>query len=259
MNDNTTNNNSELKPNPLPPWKASFLSTCLTHRILQFGTFKLKSHRISPYFFNAGLFHRADLLRCLATAYAHTILEDEVLDFEVLFGPAYKGIPLATATTQTLAELSPERFGQVSYAFNRKEVKDHGEGGNIVGCPLRGKRVVVVDDVITAGTAIREAIEVIRAEGGVLVGIVVALDRMETAPVPLTAPGSEGEDVVVEESRRESAIGRLRAEYGIPIRAVLTLDDIIRGQVGRGGTEEEGLLLRRRLYEYRKQYGVDAP
>ena len=233
-----------------PPWKTSFLETCLRHDILRFGSFTLKSGRVSPYFFNAGLFHRADLLRAVAVAYAETIRSfradarpdgEEGLLFDVLFGPAYKGIPLAVATLQALAEIAPSRYGSVDYAFNRKEAKDHGEGGRIVGCPLRGKRVVVVDDVITAGTALREAVDIIRQEGGVLVGVVVALDRMEK----IGTASSPGEDLVgqdtsragdvghegraTETKKQTSAIGQLRSQLNTPILSVLNLNDIICG------------------------------
>ncbi|KAI9798757.1 MAG: orotate phosphoribosyltransferase [Piccolia ochrophora] len=227
---------------PLPTWKTDFLQTCIEGGVLRFGTFELKSKRISPYFFNAGLFHRADLLRSISTAYAHTILaflSQSPLDFDVLFGPAYKGIPLATATVEKLAGLDQGRFGGLSYSFNRKEAKDHGEGGSIVGSPLKGKRVVIVDDVITAGTAIREAIDIIEREGGTLVGIIVALDRMERMPAPQDdAPPP-----------RQSAIGQVREKYRVPVLSILTVDEIIDGLSGLG-TEEDI----RRLGEYREKY-----
>ena len=194
---------SQADPSPLPAWKGAFLSNCLSSGVLRFGSFKLKSGRQSPYFFNAGLFHRADLLEAIATAYAQTILSFP-LDFDVLFGPAYKGIPLATATTAKLAQLDQTRFGALSYAFNRKEAKDHGEGGSIVGAPLRGKKVVIVDDVITAGTAVREAIEIIAREGGTLVAVVVALDRMEKVT------GPAGEDDVSGAERHWPGHGSVR-------------------------------------------------
>jgi len=175
---------------PLPSHTQTFLETCASASALTFGTYTLKSRRVSPYFFNIGVFHRSTPLRALSTAFAHTIASHsspEPLDFDVLFGPAYKGIPLATTTVEKLAALDEARFGGVSYAFNRKEAKTYGDGGNIVGCPLKGKRVLIIDDVITAGTAIREAVDVIEKEGGTLVGVVVAIDRQEVAP------GKEGE------------------------------------------------------------------
>src|SRR6201996_9415549 len=147
----------------LAPWKSAFLEDCVKSNALKFGTFTLKSGRQSPYFFNAGLFHRADLLKSISTAFAHTLIDSNIT-FEVLFGPAYKGIPLATTTVDKLAQLDIERFGQISYSFNRKEAKDHGEGGNIVGASLKGKRIVIIDDGITAGPALREASDIIKTE-----------------------------------------------------------------------------------------------
>ncbi|KAI0999103.1 Orotate phosphoribosyltransferase [Podosphaera aphanis] len=207
----------------LPPYKSQFLRAAIESGVLKFGCFKLKSGRQSPYFFNAGEFYRADLLRAIATAFAETIIESlsspTPLDFDIIFGPAYKGIPLAAATAFRLADLQPDKYSQVCYSFDRKEVKCHGEGGQIVGAPLRGKKVLIVDDVVTAGTAKREAIEKIQSEGGIVTGIVVALDRMEklsTATHDDTSPSP-------------SAIGQIRKEYGIPVLSILTLDDIIGG------------------------------
>lgn len=223
----------------LPTYKSDFLTAALKGNCLRLGTFELKSKRISPYFFNAGDFYRADLLSALATAYAHTIHESfssssgNGLDFDVIFGPAYKGIPLATAATLALTQLDA-KYQALEYSFDRKEVKDHGEGGSIVGAPLRGKRVLIIDDVVTAGTAKREAIDKIRAEGGIVAGIIVALDRQETLP------NSTG-----------TAIGELRSEYGIPIVAILTLQDIISGL--KGYATEEQL---KAIEEYKAKYGA---
>ena len=160
----------------LAPYKAQFLDAAIRGGVLKFGTFELKSGRKSPYFFNAGDFYRADLLRAISTAYARTIIEDQsssspTLDFDIVFGPAYKGIPLASSTVDKLAHIDEARYGAVCYSFDRKEEKNHGEGGGIVGAPLKGKRVLIVDDVVTAGTAKREAIGKITAEGGVVGGI----------------------------------------------------------------------------------------
>lgn len=233
----------------LPAYKAAFLEACISNDVLKFGTFTLKSKRVSPYFFNAGLFHRADLLKYISTAYAETLhacvssppseANDASLDFDVLFGPAYKGIPLATATVGKLAEIDGKRYGALSYSFNRKEAKDHGEGGNIVGASLKHKRVVIVDDVITAGTAIREAIDIIEREEGKLVGIIVAMDRMEKTP---SATDDDGQP-------RPSAIGEVRKQYKVPVLSILTLEDIIEG-LRATGTEDEV----RRLEEYRTMY-----
>lgn len=232
-------------PGALPAYKADFLETCLSASILKFGTFTLKSGRTSPYFFNTALFHRADLVRALSTAYAQTLISHEPrLDFSVLFGPAYKGIALAATTVDKLAELSPGRFKNVSYSFNRKEAKDHGEGGLIVGGSLKGQNVMIIDDVVTAGTTKREAIELVRQEGGTVVGIVIALDRNEKLPAE---PGENDEDGVP----RKSAIGAMREEYGIPILSILTLDDLINGLKDNGRDDDAD-----RCEEYRAKYGA---
>jgi len=215
----------------LPAYKQKFLEAATSGGVLKFGSFELKSKRISPYFFNAGLFHTARLAGAIADAFARTIIQaqkEQGLEFDTVFGPAYKGIPLASAITIKLGEIEPSNLDTVSYSFDRKEAKDHGEGGNIVGAPLKGKKVLIVDDVITAGTAKREAIDKIRKEGGIVAGIVVALDRMEKLPA------ADGDD----SKPGPSAIGELRKEYGIPIFAILTLDDIIAGMKTFASEEE---------------------
>jgi orotate phosphoribosyltransferase len=224
----------------IPPYKTQFIQHCLKASALKFGTFTLKSGRISPYFFNAGLFHRADLVRSISEAFGQTLAARPDLEFDVLFGPAYKGIPLAVATVDKLTQLDEARYGAVSYSFNRKEAKTHGEGGSIVGAPLKGKKVFIIDDVMTAGTAIREAIGIIKAEGGELMGIIVAVDRMEKTPA------KEGED---EDAPRKSAIGQVREEFGIPVLAILTLDDIMSFAKETGSEDDL-----RRLEEYRAKY-----
>jgi orotate phosphoribosyltransferase len=226
----------------LAAYKSDFLQAAINGGSLTFGSFELKSKRISPYFFNAGNFFRADLLKAIATAYATAIIEareQDGLTFDIVFGPAYKGIPLATSTTAVLAELDPINYSQLCYSFDRKEAKDHGEGGNIVGAPLKGKRVLLVDDVVTDGKAKREAIDKIRNEGGSVVGIVVALDRMETLHSP------DGDD----RKASSSAIGALRKEYGIPILTILTLDDIINGMKSFASADDV-----KRTEEYRTKY-----
>ncbi|KAL5119230.1 orotate phosphoribosyltransferase [Pleosporales sp. CAS-2024a] len=227
----------------LPAYKQTFLQDCVAAEALQFGTFTLKSKRISPYFFNAGLFHRADLLRSMSSAYAHTLKahgeSDPAFQWDILFGPAYKGIPLAAATVDKLADLDMSTYGKKSYSFNRKEAKDHGEGGSIVGASLKGKKIVIVDDVITAGTAIREAIDTIKKEGGELVGIVVAFDRQEKTPTATDDDGQPG----------PSAIGDVRKQYGIPVLAILTLDDVVEYLRGLGGEDDL-----KRLDAYRAKY-----
>ncbi|KHN98154.1 Orotate phosphoribosyltransferase [Metarhizium album ARSEF 1941] len=226
----------------LAPYKQEFLKAAIEGGVLKFGSFELKSKRISPYFFNAGEFHTARLAGAIASAFAKTITDAQQnagLEFDVVFGPAYKGIPLCSAITIKLGEISPENLDAVSYSFDRKEAKDHGEGGSIVGAPLKGKKILIVDDVITAGTAKREAIEKIRREGGIVAGIVVALDRKEKLPA------ADGDD----SKPGPSAIGELRKEYGIPIFAILTLDDIIAGMRSFASDDEI-----KRTEEYRQKY-----
>jgi orotate phosphoribosyltransferase len=214
----------------LPPHKTALIATSIEHQILKFGTYILKSGRTSPYFFNAGGFNTASLLSTLANSYASTIAASS-LNFDVVFGPAYKGIPLASCTATALYALDAERFKDVGYAFNRKEAKAHGEGGSIVGADLKGKRVLVVDDVITAGTAIREAMGIIAAAGGELAGIVIALDRQERLV--------EGGD--------ESAIQAVRRETGVTVVPILTLADLIEGVQGDA---------REHMVQYRARYGA---
>jgi orotate phosphoribosyltransferase len=186
-------------------YKTEFLELSLELGVLRFGEFTLKSGRVSPYFFNAGLFNSgyavAKLGRCYASAIASLDLE-----FDMLFGPAYKGIPLVVLSAAALADHQDQDY---PFAFNRKEAKDHGEGGTIIGAPLAG-RVLILDDVITAGTAIREVLELVRAAGATPAGVLVALDREEVAP-----------------KSRISAVRQLEKELGVPIRSIVTLTDLI--------------------------------
>lgn len=225
----------------LAQYKKDFLQACHDGGILKFGSFELKSKRISPYFFNAGDFHTARLAGAIAKAFALTIIEAQKngLEFDIVFGPAYKGIPLATAVTIKIGELKPANLDKISYSFDRKEAKDHGEGGNIVGAGLKGKRVLIVDDVVTAGTAKREAIEKITKEGGIVAGIVVALDRMEKLPA------TDGDD----SKPGPSAIGEMKKEYGIPIFSIVNLDDVIEGM--RGVISDDNI---KKTEEYRAKY-----
>ncbi|KAL8805185.1 MAG: hypothetical protein Q9223_005367 [Gallowayella weberi] len=206
----------------IPAFKADFIESCFSANVLSFGTFKLKSGRLSPYFFNVGSFHDADLLNAIATAYAHTIISfladnPGIPRPDVIFGPAYKGIPLACCTLLELRRIDRAKWGKVKYSFNRKEKKDHGEGGGIVGAALRDTNVLVIDDVITAGTAMRETIELVKQEGGRIVGFIVAVDRMEKMP---SANDNDGVP-------RPSAMGQIRKEYGLPTASIVTLDDLI--------------------------------
>jgi len=192
-------------PGTVTPWVHDFLQFCLDCEVLRFGDFTLKSGRKSPYFFNAGLFNTGKRLAVLGQYYARAIAESGV-EYDVLFGPAYKGIPLVSAAAVALAT---QHEVDAPYCFNRKEAKDHGEGGSLVGSPLVG-RALFIDDVITAGTAIRESAALIAAQGAQLAGIVVALDREE-----------RGADTEL------TAIGQVRAELGVPVVTIATLTDLI--------------------------------
>src|SRR6478752_852628 len=174
----------------------------MSRTALRFGSFKLKSGRDSPYFFNAGLFNDGAAIAALGQCYAAALTRSG-LQFDMLFGPAYKGIPLATSAAVALSE---HHHRSVPWAFNRKEAKDHGEGGNIVGSPLRG-RVVIVDDVITAGTAIRESVDIIRAAGAEPVAVALALDRQERG------------------QGQKSAVQEVEAEYGLRCVSILSLSE----------------------------------
>ena len=185
-------------------YQRTFVDLAMSRQALRFGSFKLKSGRESPYFFNAGLFNDGEAIGVLGQCYA-AALSRSGLGFDMLFGPAYKGIPLATTTAIALAE---HHHRSVPWAFNRKEAKDHGEGGNIVGSPLKG-RVVIVDDVITAGTAIRESVELIRAAGAEPVGVALALDRQERG------------------QGAQSAVQEVSVQFGLRCVSILTLADLI--------------------------------
>jgi orotate phosphoribosyltransferase len=196
--------------------KESFLSQCLDAGVFKFGSFTLKSGRVSPYFINTGLFYTGSLVHTVAIAYANALVKTFPSGVDIIFGPAYKGIPLAAITVVELMHIDKDRYQHIAYSFNRKEVKAHGEGGNIVGSPLKGKRVVIVDDVITAGTALREAIQIIEAEGGKLSGILVAFDRQE-----ITSDEEGGDGPL-----SMSTIAKLQKEYNVPACALLTLEDL---------------------------------
>lgn len=209
--------------------KSAFIKLALDSQVLRFGEFTLKSGRISPYFFNAGLFYQGSALQKLGHFYAKTLL-DSKLPFDHLFGPAYKGLPLATATAIALAELGKE----CTVTFNRKEAKNHGEGGTLIGAPLHGQ-TVIIDDVITAGTAFREAQQLIQANGGSLKAVVIALDRCERG---LT---------------EKSSIAEIR-EQGIAVYSIINLFDLI-AYLEQAGEQEQVS----RLLAYQAQYGCQDP
>ncbi|HPF24978.1 MAG TPA: orotate phosphoribosyltransferase [Steroidobacteraceae bacterium] len=193
-------------------YQREFIELALRREALRFGEFKLKSGRLSPYFFNAGLFNDGASIAALGRSYAAALLRSNI-PFDMLFGPAYKGIPLVTATAMALAT---EHDRNVAFSFNRKEAKDHGEGGSLVGAKLAG-RVMIVDDVITAGTAIRESVEIIRGAGAQPVGVLLALDRQERGQ------GSQ------------SAVQEVAAEFGLRCISVLSLATLIEGLGGGAG------------------------
>lgn len=214
-------------------FRQDFIRFAVQQKVLCFGEFQTKAGRLSPYFFNAGLFNDGASLRNLSQFYAQAILAAE-LPFDMLFGPAYKGIPLVAGTAMALAE----QGRNVPYCYNRKEAKDHGEGGTTVGAKLQG-RVLIIDDVISAGTSVRESIELISAAGAQPGGVVIALDRMERGQ-------TEGD---VSEF---SAVQEVKRNYDIPVISIATLDDLL------GYLREEGEKVHNlgAVQSYRDRYGV---
>jgi orotate phosphoribosyltransferase len=210
-------------------YQQEFLNFAIKNEVLKFGEFTLKSGRISPYFFNFGLFQTGSSLAKLGDYYAQTIV-DSKLEFDMIFGPAYKGIPLVSVIAANLYEKHGRDY---PYAYNRKEVKDHGEGGNIVGAPLKGK-VLIVDDLISAGTAIREAASIVEDNGAALAGIALSIDRQEKGL------GDKSASQEVEET------------YGIPVLHVIGLDNVI--QHIETTVKDDDLI--QRVYAYRENYGV---
>ncbi len=217
------------KTNSMRGYKREFIELALELGVLRFGEFTLKSGRVSPYFFNAGLFNTGYAAAKLGRFYASAIAESGVR-FDMLFGPAYKGIPLAALTAAALAE---HHDIDVPYSFNRKEAKAHGEGGSVVGAPLSGD-VLIIDDVITAGTAVREAYQIISTTGAEIAGLVISLDRQERGQGPY------------------SAVQELKESLGIPVVSIVQLDDLI--NILEESSEYEQFL--EPVLNYRKQYGV---
>ncbi|WCE29828.1 orotate phosphoribosyltransferase [Vibrio sp. SCSIO 43137] len=210
-------------------YQREFIEFALQKGVLKFGEFTLKSGRISPYFFNAGLFNTGKDLARLGRFYAAALM-DSGISYDVLFGPAYKGIPIATTTAVALADGYDV---DTPYCFNRKEAKDHGEGGNLVGSPLDG-RIMLVDDVITAGTAIRESMEIIKANGAELAGVLVAIDRQEKGKGEL------------------SAIQEVERDFSCKIVSIVSLSDLISYLEEHGETSEH----LEKVKAYRQEFGV---
>lgn len=212
----------------MPNFKQEFIEFTIKHNILRFGKFKTKAGRLSPYFFNAGLFNDGDSLHKLGQFYAKAIL-DAQLTFDMLFGPAYKGIPLISTISIALSEIG----NNYPFCFNRKEEKDHGEGGNLIGSPLLGK-VLIIDDVISAGTSICEAINLIQTAGAKPCGVVIALDRMERGNTGL------------------SAIQEIQRMYDIQVISIINLNDLIDYLKDRN----DMALNLSAVESYRSRYGV---
>ncbi len=210
-------------------YQRNFIQFAIEQGVLKFGEFTLKSGRVSPYFFNAGLFNSGLAISRLGQFYAAAIVESG-LEFDVLFGPAYKGVPLAIATAISLAEDYEQDY---PWCFNRKEAKDHGEGGVLVGAPLKGD-VLIIDDVMTAGTAIREVMQIVKAEKAITAGVIIALDRQERGKGEL------------------SAIQEIENDFRMPVLSIVTLDMILE-YLSEDKTLKEYLLS---VKKYREEYGV---
>lgn len=215
----------------MKPYQQQFIELAIETSVLRFGSFTLKSGRVSPYFFNSGLFNTGASLARLGRFYAQAISES-ALDYDALFGPAYKGIPLASTTVIALAE---HHHRDIPYIFNRKEVKDHGEGGQLVGAELSGK-VLIIDDVISAGTSVRESIEIIKNANAKPAGVIIALDRQE-----------RGLD-------SHSAIQEVEAEHNIPVISIINLNDLL----GYLHTNDALSKYSPAVEAYRKQYGIKS-
>ena len=209
-------------------FRQQFLGFALSCDALRFGEFQTKSGRLSPYFFNSGQFNTGGTLRALGGYFADALLAANV-SFDMAFGPAYKGIPLVSALAMGLAE----KGHNAPYAFNRKEAKDHGEGGLIVGAPLKG-RVVIVDDVVTAGTSVRESVAMIRAAGAIPAAVLIMVDRMERG------------------TGARSAVQEVEEDVGIPVIAIATLNDVMK----MVAADPKLVVFKRKIDDYRAQYGV---
>ena len=220
---------------------AQFIEFALNANVLRFGEFKTKAGRMSPYFFNAGLFNTGSLLDQLGAYYAKTLLEAKKagrIDFDMLFGPAYMGIPLVSTVAMNLARLGCD----VPWAFNRKEAKDHGEGGTVIGSPIKG-RVVIVDDVISAGTSVRESVSLIRASGATPSGVLIALDRQERG----------GNAEVLTET---SAVQDVEKTFNMPVVSIASLNDLLDFMDGESPAAKAASQYRDAVAAYRTKYGA---
>lgn len=215
----------------MKPYQRHFIEFALQTGVLRFGSFTLKSGRVSPYFFNSGLFNTGSSLAKLGQFYAQTIVESG-LDFDCLFGPAYKGIPLASTTVVALAE---HHQRDIPYIFNRKEAKDHGEGGQLVGAELKGN-VLIIDDVISAGTSARESVDIIKSQNASPAGVIIALDRQEKGQTA------------------RSAIQQVEIDHKIPVVSIICLADLL--NYLKGNTELAAHLPA--VEAYRERYGVET-
>jgi orotate phosphoribosyltransferase len=214
-------------------FRQDFIRFAIEQKVLCFGEFKTKAGRLSPYFFNAGLFNDGNSLKQLASFYAKAILASGI-QYDMIYGPAYKGIPLAAGTAIALAEMGYNK----PYCYNRKEAKDHGEGGNTVGAKLQGN-VLIIDDVISAGTSVRESVELIRAAGATPSGVVIALDRMELGQTSQEKGGL-------------SAVQEVQQQYNIPVVAIATLVDLLSYLQGNLELQQNHAAVQ----SYREKYGA---
>ena len=218
-----------------------FIEFALNTNVLRFGEFKTKAGRLSPYFFNLGLFNTGKTLGKLAEFYAQTLLtarQEGKIEFDMIFGPAYKGIPLAAAVAVKLAEMGCD----IPYAFNRKEAKDHGEGGMIIGAPLQGK-VIVIDDVISAGTSVRESVKLIQAAGAQASGVLIALDRMEK--------GGNAEQMT-----EVSAVQDVINTFQMPVISIINLNDLLAFMDEDTPMAQQARAYKEAVQAYRKRYGA---
>ncbi len=225
----------------MPQNHAQFIEFALNAKVLRFGEFKTKAGRLSPYFFNAGLFNTGSLLDQLGAFYAKALLEARdagKIEFDMLFGPAYKGIPLVASVAMNLARMGVD----LPYAFNRKEAKDHGEGGTIIGSPLKG-RVVIIDDVISAGTSVRESTKMIEAAGATPAAVLIALDRQE-----------KGGNAV--EMTETSAVQDVEKTLGIPVVSIASLEHLLSFMDGDSPAAREAAKFRDAVAAYRARYGA---